>query len=73
MAATLTTLERWRRTVNFEELDRPVRFEAMGFWKETLARWLPLKQAEVAPGKVALESMAATEIARLLEAGVLVM
>jgi uroporphyrinogen decarboxylase len=40
MAAALTSLERWRRTVNFEELDRPVRFEAMGFWKETLARWV---------------------------------
>lgn len=39
MGTPLTAIERWRRTVAFEPLDRPVRFEAMGFWKETLARW----------------------------------
>lgn len=35
----LSAIERWRRTVNFEPLDRPVRFETIGYWTETLARW----------------------------------
>ena len=47
MTTPLTAIERWRRTVNFEPLDRPVRFEAMGFWKETLARW---QQEGLPPG-----------------------
>jgi uroporphyrinogen decarboxylase len=36
---TMTPRERLIATVRFEPLDRPVRWEAIGFWTETLARW----------------------------------
>ncbi|MBI5116592.1 hypothetical protein HZA56_08985 [Candidatus Poribacteria bacterium] len=31
--------ERFRATCMFESVDRPFRWEAMGFWPETIARW----------------------------------
>jgi len=31
--------ERWRATWRFEPLDRPWRFETLGFWKETYREW----------------------------------
>jgi hypothetical protein len=38
-AADLTPRERFRRTVRFEPVDRPFRWE-LGFWGQTLERWL---------------------------------
>jgi len=35
----MTPRERLIATVRFETLDRPVRWEALSFWKETLKRW----------------------------------
>jgi len=35
----MTPRERLIATVRFETLDRPVRWEALSFWKETLERW----------------------------------
>jgi uroporphyrinogen decarboxylase len=54
MTAALTATERWRRTVNFEPVDRPVRFETIGYWKETFARW----HREGLPGSIAVEASA---------------
>lgn len=31
--------ERFHALCNFEKVDRPIQFEALGFWEETLARW----------------------------------
>ncbi len=31
--------ERFHATCNFEKVDRPIYFDALGFWDETLARW----------------------------------
>ncbi|UCD56802.1 MAG: hypothetical protein JSV16_13405 [Candidatus Hydrogenedentota bacterium] len=31
--------ERFRATCKFESVDRPFRFESLGFWPETIARW----------------------------------
>ena len=31
--------ERFHATCNFEKIDRPIRFDALGFWDETLSRW----------------------------------
>ncbi len=36
---TMTPRERFLATVNFEPIDRPFRWEAIGYWDETLARW----------------------------------
>lgn len=35
----MNTRERFRATCAFEPLDRPIRFEAWGFWQETIKRW----------------------------------
>lgn len=35
----MTPRERLLATVNFEPLDRPLRWETIGFWNETLSRW----------------------------------
>lgn len=47
----MTQRERFLATVAFEEVDRPVRMEATGFWDETLVRWhsegLPLEINEM--------------------------
>ena len=39
MSAAMTERERWLATVEFQELDRPVRFEAIGIDDETVANW----------------------------------
>lgn len=31
--------ERFHATCNFEKIDRPIRYDALGFWDETIARW----------------------------------
>ena len=31
--------ERFHATCRFEKVDRPIYFDALGFWDETLARW----------------------------------
>ncbi len=35
----MTPRERFLATANFEPVDRPVRWEATGFWTETIERW----------------------------------
>lgn len=35
----MTPRERFLATANFEKVDRPVRWEATGFWTETIDRW----------------------------------
>lgn len=35
----MTNKERYHAVMNFERPDRPIRFEAIGAWKETLKRW----------------------------------
>lgn len=36
----MTHKERFLATLNFKKTDRPMRLEAMGYWPETLKRWL---------------------------------
>jgi len=35
----MTARERFRRQMRFERVDRPVRWETLGFWGQTIARW----------------------------------
>ena len=35
----MNTRERFQATCRFEPTDRPIRYEALGFWDETIARW----------------------------------
>ncbi len=35
----MNTRERFHATCNFEKIDRPIQFDALGFWDETLVRW----------------------------------
>lgn len=35
----MTNLERFNKIVNFEKVDRPLKWETLGFWGETLQKW----------------------------------
>ena len=35
----MTNLERFNKIVNFKKVDRPLRWETLGFWDETLRKW----------------------------------
>ncbi len=50
----MNVIERWKATVAFEPFDRPVWFETLGFWAETLRRW----SSEGLPEGVNLEATA---------------
>ena len=39
MTATMTDRERFLATVNFQETDRPIRYEAIGIDDNTVIRW----------------------------------
>ena len=64
-AASLTNRERFCKLYDFEKVDRPTHWEAVGFWDQTVTEW----NAAFAACTVGGEACADAVLARALELG----